>query len=108
VAPLAPDATTDEEAAGRYSGLTAKEDHELRQLTWFSAVGDLSDKAVSRLWQLIGRDRRTAVRDPRPNPSRPEEDEEPILTPPLQLDRSSSVVCPNCGALLPSQHRASS
>jgi hypothetical protein len=100
---LAPDATTDEEAGSSYQGLTAREDHELRQLTWFSAVGDLSDKAVGRLWQLIGRDRRTAVRDPRPNPSTPEKDEEPSTLPPLELDRSSSVQCPNCGALLPTQ-----
>jgi hypothetical protein len=103
---MAPDATSDEETASPNQGLTVREDQELRQLTWFSAVGDLSDKAVGRLWQLIGRDRRTAVRDPRPNPTGPVEDDEPGRLPPLGLDRSASVVCPNCGSLLPTQDRA--
>jgi hypothetical protein len=103
---MASDATTDEEAAGSFRGLSAREDHELRQLTWFSAVGDLSDKAVSRLWQLIGRDRRTAVREPRPNPSAPSDDDEPSRLPPLGPDRGSSLVCPNCGSLLPTEVRA--
>jgi hypothetical protein len=87
-------------------GLTAVEDSELRQLTWFSAVGDLSEKAVTRLWQLIGRDRRVAVRDPRPNPSTPEDDEPPTGLPPLELDRTALHTCPNCGALLPNEERA--
>lgn len=103
---MAPDATSDEGEAGSYQGLTTLEDHELRQLTWFSAVGDLSERAVARLWQLIGRDRRTAVRDPRPNPSAPTKDDEPTRLPPLGLDRSSLVVCPNCGSLLPPQNQA--
>jgi hypothetical protein len=102
---LAPDRISDEGAANRQAGLTSLEDRELRQLTWFSAVGDLSDKAVNRLWQLIGRDRRTAVRDPRPNPGSPQDDEEPPRLSPLGLDRSSSLVCPNCGSLLPPQDR---
>jgi hypothetical protein len=105
---LAPDAISDEGAAASQHGLTSLEDRELRQLTWFSAVGDISDRAVGRLWALIGRDRRTAVRDPRPNPSAPAKDEEPTRLPPLGLDRSSSVVCPNCGALLPTQDGARS
>jgi hypothetical protein len=84
-------------------GLTALEDLELRQLTWFSLVGDLSERAVARLRQLIRRDRREEVRDPRPNPSAPAEDEEPTTLPPLDMDRISSITCPNCGALLPSQ-----
>lgn len=100
---MAPDAVSDEGAAGGEQGLTSLEDRELRQLTWFSAVGDLSEKAVGRLWQLVGRDRRTAVRDPRPNPSAPAKDDEPTRLPPLELDRSTSAVCPNCGALLPTQ-----
>jgi hypothetical protein len=103
---MAPDATSDEETAGAPHGLTVGEDQELRQLTWFSAVGDLSDKAVARLWQLIGRDRRTAVRDPRPNPGGPVEDDEPSRLPRLGLDRSASLVCPNCGSLLPTQDPA--
>jgi hypothetical protein len=81
-------------------GLTAVEDNELRQLTWFSSVGDLSEKAVNRLWHLIRRDRRGEVRDPRPNPSGPEDDDRPTRLPPLEMDRTASSTCPNCGALL--------
>ncbi|HUJ66245.1 MAG TPA: hypothetical protein VLX59_11945 [Acidimicrobiales bacterium] len=86
-------------------GLTPAEDYELRQLTWFSAVGDLSERAVGRLWQLIGRDRRTAVRNPRPNPSSPRDDE-PSTLPSLEMDRTASMTCPNCGALLSTKDRA--
>jgi hypothetical protein len=100
------DENTGEALGESRHGLTAVEDNELRQLTWFSSVGDLSDRAVRRLWQLIGRDRRGAVRDPRPNPSAPEEDEMSTLLPPLEMDRTALSTCPNCGALLHSEDRA--
>jgi hypothetical protein len=100
------DENTGEGLADSRDGLTTVEDNELRQLTWFSSVGDLSDRAVGRLWQLIGRDRRGEVRDPRPNPSGPEDDEMPTRLPPLEMDRTASSTCPNCGALLNSEDRA--
>ncbi len=100
------DENTGEGPAKSRDGLTAVEDHELRQLTWFSSVGDLSDRAVNRLWQLIRRDRRGEVRDPRPNPSAPEDDEMPTRLPPLEMDRTASSTCPNCGALLRDEDRA--
>jgi len=99
------DVSTGDGPPGDDQGLTPGEDYELRQLTWFSAVGDLSEKAVGRLWQLIGRDRRRAVRNPRPNPSAPL-DEEPSTLPPLEMDRTASMTCPNCGALLSTEDRA--
>jgi hypothetical protein len=99
------DENTGESLAAGRDGLTAVEDHELRQLTWFSSVGDLSERAVNRLWHLVRRDRRGEVRDPRPNPSAPADDEMPTL-PPLEMDRTASSTCPNCGALLRDSDRA--
>jgi hypothetical protein len=99
------DENTGEELADSHTGLTAVEDNELRQLTWFSSVGDLSDRAVSRLWQLIGRDRRGEVRDPRPNPSAPADEDPPTELPPLEMDRTALSTCPNCGALLRNEDR---
>jgi hypothetical protein len=78
--------------------MTPEEDHELRQLAWFSKVGTLSEKAAARLGDLVERDRRSEVRDARPNPSVPETDEVSTL-PPLQMDQiSSSFTCPSCGS----------
>jgi hypothetical protein len=86
-------------------GLTTSEDRELRQLTWFSRVGDVSEKAKARVFDLLGRDRRAWVRDPRPNPSSPADDEASTL-PPLPMDPIASTSCPNCGAILPDTGRA--
>jgi hypothetical protein len=103
---MLPDEKTGEALGDGRDGLTAVEDNELRQLTWFSSVGDLSEKAVNRLWLLIGRDRRGEVRDPRPNPSAPEDDEMPTRLPPLEMDRTALSTCPNCGAFLYGEDRA--
>ena len=94
------DENTGEDPGDSDDGLTVVEDNELRQLTWFSSVGDLSDRAVTRLWQLIGRDRRAEVRDPRPNPSAPVDEDPPSQLPPLEMDRTALSTCPNCGAFL--------
>jgi hypothetical protein len=88
-----------------HPGLTTSEDRELRQLTWFCRVGDLSEKAKARVFELLGRDRRAWVRDPRPNPSSPAADELTTL-PPLQMDEIVSITCPSCGAILPDNGRA--
>jgi hypothetical protein len=81
-------------------GLTTSEDRELRQLTWFSLVGQLSQKSQGRVAALKGRDRRTDVRDPRPDPSATDDDAPPapVL---VERDRISSKTCPNCGYILP-------
>lgn len=84
--------------------LTPAEDHELRQLTWFSKVGQLSDRSAQRLSELSGRDRRNGVRDPRPNPSSPDDDQ-PSTLPPLEMDHVSSITCPNCGSILSGAER---
>ena len=49
--------------------LTKAEDNELRQLEWFELAGDLSESSQKRLVELRRRDRRTDVRNPRPDPS---------------------------------------
>ena len=82
------------------SGLRTSEDHELRQLAWFSRAGQLSEQSRARLSDLVTRDRRAEIRDPRPNPSNPLDDDMPSTLPPLELDRSSQLVCPNCGCVL--------
>jgi hypothetical protein len=94
-----------EAPAASQSGLSTSEDRELRQLTWFSRVGDISERAKTRAFELLGRDRRAWVRDPRPNPSSPADDDVSTL-PPLQMDPIASMSCPNCGAILPHQGRA--
>jgi hypothetical protein len=86
-------------------GLTRSEDQELRQLTWFSKIGDVSEKTMARVLELLGRDRRAEVRDPRPDPREPEE-YEPTTLPPIEMDRAASMVCPNCGAMWPDRDRA--
>ena len=80
------------------SRLSLEEDHELRQLTWFSKVGHLSEASTARLAELQDRDRRTDVRDPRPDPSC--EEEEPTATRLPEPDRLSGSTCPNCGFIL--------
>lgn len=48
--------------------LTSEEDAEMRQLTWFASFSQLSEESQARLASLKARDRRTAVRDARPDP----------------------------------------
>jgi hypothetical protein len=50
-------------------GLTKEEDNALRQLAFFEMAGDLSASARQRKQDLRNRDRRTDVRNPRPDPS---------------------------------------
>jgi hypothetical protein len=82
-----------------HRAMTPAEDHELRQLTWFSRAGSLSESAAERLAELVTRDRRADVRDARPNPSVPM-DEESSTLPPLDMDWISSLSCPNCGSIV--------
>lgn len=96
------------------SGLTPTEDRELRQLTWFARAGSLSEPSLARMSDLVARDRRREVRDARPNPNTPAAEEATTL-PPLQMDSTDHVSCPNCGTLLravrehgPSQEDAAS
>ncbi len=91
---------TQESRATGGPGLTVTEDRELRQLTWFSRVGQPSEKAKARFSELLEIDRRTEVRDPRPNPSMEPEDQASTL-PPLDMDGSWCTTCPNCGSALP-------
>ncbi len=98
-------ASADEEVPERPPALTPAEDHELRQLTWFSKVGQLSERSAARMSELMARDRRDEVRDPKPNPSSPEDDE-PSTLPPLQMDHTASITCPNCGSILSGADRA--
>ncbi len=88
-----------------HRAMTPAEDHELRQLTWFSRVGSLSEKSAARLTELVIRDRRTEVRDARPNPSVPRTDESSSL-PPLEMDRISSITCPKCGSMISADHQS--
>jgi hypothetical protein len=80
-------------------GLTSSEDRELRQLTWFSLTGSLSEKSKARILELAAKDRRSEVRNPRPDPSSYEEDD-----PTGRLfdarDRISSITCPKCGSVV--------
>lgn len=50
-------------------GLTKQEDNSLRQLAFFELAGDLSDMARHRMMELRKRDRRSDIRNPRPDPS---------------------------------------
>ena len=73
--------------------LTAAEDAELRQLSWFAQMGPLSPKSQDRLTSLKARDRRGNVRDVRPDPvtghgARPA---------PLEPASAQSTLCRNCG-----------
>ena len=49
--------------------LGREEDNELRMLTWFKLVGNVSEMTRRRLTDLLARDRRKNVRDPRPDPA---------------------------------------
>jgi hypothetical protein len=80
--------------------MTPAEDYEVRQLTWFSRVGSLSEKSADRLAELAIWDRRGEVRDARPNPSVPVTEESSSL-PPLDMDWISSIACPYCGSTIP-------
>ncbi|HEX4862924.1 MAG TPA: hypothetical protein VFV02_02560 [Acidimicrobiales bacterium] len=93
------------------SGLTAAEDDELRQLTWFSMVGQLSESSSERILELRAKDRRTKVRNPRPDPSASRTISDAAVPPP-KLDSGpqsapGQFTCPNCGfvqrALPPAQ-----
>jgi hypothetical protein len=86
------------------SGLSPDEDNELRQLTWFSLVGHLSDASQARMLELRARDRRTKVRNPRPDPSASRlgtpETPTTVPTPRLAAENQTApgnFVCPNCG-----------
>jgi hypothetical protein len=83
-------------------GLTTEEDNELRQLTWFSLVGHLSDASQARLLELRARDRRSKVRNPRPDPSvsRMGAPDLQAAPPPVVAEADTTpgnFVCPNCG-----------
>lgn len=96
------DSTTDDQQSWVDSGLTASEDDELRQLTWFSMVGQLSEPATERILELRARDRRSKVRDPRPDPSAsrtsPPRPAVPAAKLPSEPERDpTALVCPNCG-----------
>ncbi len=94
------DAHADGTTPGGRPGLTPSEDRELRQLTWFSRAGQLSEKTLARLAYLMARDRRREVRDPRPDPSDPGDDDPRNPLPPPGLDRGGLMKCPNCGTVL--------
>lgn len=80
------------------TGLTAAEDQELRQLIWFCRVGDLSDSSAARLLELIRRDRRLEVRDPRPDPVSRAQPEPTPSAPKFERNHFDTVTCPNCGS----------
>jgi predicted Zn-ribbon and HTH transcriptional regulator len=94
--------------------LSAAEDSELRQLTWFARVGQLSETSRSRLTQLKAKDRRGDVRDTRPDPVSRDGDQvgarlasQPVATVTCQncgfgsLERRPGSTCPQCGVCAP-------
>lgn len=87
------------------SGLTPAEDQELRQLIWFCRLGDLSDASTARLVDLIRRDRRLEVRNPRSDPSAHPDDGPSGARPKFEQDRYITVICRNCGAAVPLEDR---
>lgn len=92
------------------SGLTPAEDNELRQLTWFSMVGQLSESSNERILELRAKDRRTKVRNPRPDPSASRTSTDAPVPPP-KLDShaqsaSGHFTCPNCGFVQRAQPQA--
>lgn len=78
--------------------LSAAEDSELRQLTWFARAGQLSDASQSRLAQLKARDRRDQVRDARPDPVTRDSD---YVGTRLDSQPIPTVPCQNCGFRIP-------
>lgn len=98
-------AATQDVASEVDCGLTPAEDDELRQLTWFSMVGQLSDSSNERILELRAKDRRSKVRNPRPDPVAtrrlPVEPTVPAV-PAARLDSETAAgpvqfTCPNCG-----------
>jgi hypothetical protein len=92
-------------------GLTAEEDNELRQLTWFSLVGQLSDGSQARMLELRAKDRRNKVRNPRPDPSvsRMGTPDSPTTVPRLVTEQepvAAYSTCPNCGFVQRGQQHA--
>jgi hypothetical protein len=81
--------------------LSPSEDDELRQLTWFSMVGQLSETAQERILELRARDRRSNVRNPRPDPSATRTADTPATATGFEERSEGSPVlkCPNCGFL---------
>jgi hypothetical protein len=74
--------------------MTAAEDTELRQLTWFASCGQLSETSRSRLTQLEAMDRRSQVRDTRPDPISRDGDQVGARLAPQTVE---TVTCQNCG-----------
>ena len=74
--------------------LTAAEDSELRQLTWFAKVGSMSESSQARLLELRARDRRDTVRDPRPDPG---STDAPPIGARFTADPVEPTSCPRCG-----------
>lgn len=96
---MAQDVPAGADGGGEEVGLSVSEDREMRQLSWFSAAGSLSEASRARLQELRERDRRDEVRDARPDPScAPGENPAPSR---LEADRVASITCPNCGAVVP-------
>lgn len=93
------------------SGLTAAEDNELRQLTWFSMVGQLSESSNERILELKAKDRRTKVRNPRPDPSTTRSSTDAPMPPPKLESQVQTVpghfTCPNCGFVQRAQPQGS-
>lgn len=84
--------------------MTLLEDAELRQLTWFGLAGDLSDESQDRLDALRAKDRRAAVRDPRPDPMSQDNDGRSYIRSPepepnteAECDARARLRCSNCG-----------
>jgi hypothetical protein len=84
--------------------LTSIEDAELRQLTWFGLAGDLSEGSKDRIAQLRARDRRSGVREPRPDPISQESDGRRYISDPdpepeteAHPERYVAGSCSNCG-----------
>jgi hypothetical protein len=84
----------DDQFESRPEPLTAAEDSELRQLTWFAQIGSLSDKSQARISELRARDRREIVRDPRPDPGSKEVALVGARLPSVPVETKS---CPKCG-----------
>jgi hypothetical protein len=96
----------DNDTPQAHSRLTPLEDAELRQLIWFGLAGDLSEKTLERIEELRARDRRTEVRDPRPDPVSQDSngrryisDSEGEAKPDAERQLNPVVSCSNCGYL---------
>lgn len=88
------DGASDADAASaELPRLTPAEDAEMRQLAWFAKAGHLSERSQARLGDLRARDRRKAIRDPRPDPSTA--DTGPATS--FRSEKSALSPCPNCG-----------